>query len=537
MNISSIITTKTGRRTTAFFIIVLGVISLVVFAGAQSKPAPSATTVSPALYQATTTHSLPITVSGVVRAADAAVIRAQTNGVVATVPAYEGMTAAAGDLLVKQATPVATAQLAQATANLHLTTTQQAAARSGKDTEATIKGLQADSAKTLATLRTNAAATGVQDAGRGLLIALKAAALQAVSTADFITNNSTRFTSEGRDQYRAVIYSLYNYEPNQFAAGVSTGDLHSADDVLQRIQELDQATSLDPVELFNLTHLLDANLAAMRTVLVTGEPQFLDSTNLDPQSALYSTYLKNRSGVLSAAQSLQTALTNARAQVTAQAETQTGQTTAVQVSDADAAEAAVQAHYAETIAHYATAAAAAGRDVAAAALSLASSRAPFTGTVTAVSVKAGNYVTAGTPLVTLVGDGAREVVLHVPTRYASYLVVGQPFVVDGQTVGSIDRFSQVANNGALQVVVTLTADAPAVGETVTGSLRTETGEGMIAIPHAYLHFGSTGPYVENTTGEKHPVQIFYDDTSRYYVASDSFFEAALIPAFSVNVTQ
>jgi RND family efflux transporter MFP subunit len=138
------------------------------------------------------------------------------------------------------------------------------------------------------------------------------------------------------------------------------------------------------------------------------------------------------------------------------------------------------------------------------ALSDATLRAPFPGTVTAVLLEPGEMAGAGVPIVELSGDGAVELRVEVSEAVVTHLSAGQPiqaelpFADHARVAGRIESVARAAvGPGRLfPVVVTLDPD-PAVraGMTAELLLALETAEALTVPFAAILDPGSNQPTV------------------------------------------
>jgi hypothetical protein len=163
-------------------------------------------------------------------------------------------------------------------------------------------------------------------------------------------------------------------------------------------------------------------------------------------------------------------------------------------------------------------------------------RAPFSAYVDEVLVEEGEYVTVGQPLMTLVGNEGRELVVKIPVAMQSFVFVGTPFSVADEVVGQVDRIVPVAHGGAVSVYVTLTSPL-AFGETVQGELTVspEQDTGLYPIARHYLYFGVAGAYVKNGEGTSFPVTIVYDAGDTLVVKSAVPLPSTLVPAVGVRL--
>lgn len=145
--------------------------------------------------------------------------------------------------------------------------------------------------------------------------------------------------------------------------------------------------------------------------------------------------------------------------------------------------------------------------VAAAELSLsqATVTAPFAGVVSARSVEPGQFVSVGTPLLSIVDLGTVEIEAHAPVSAGSLIAAGQAVLtsVDGlpdrRFTGTVVRINPVATEGArtLPVYVMLdNADGLLVGGMfATGEIVVAEAEGALAVPAEALREDREGLHV------------------------------------------
>lgn len=68
-------------------------------------------------------------------------------------------------------------------------------------------------------------------------------------------------------------------------------------------------------------------------------------------------------------------------------------------------------------------------------------RAPISGTINSLSLKAGDYTTLGTPVLTVANNGALEVLAYVTESDAKDIATGQPVTFDGGASGVVTRIA------------------------------------------------------------------------------------------------
>lgn len=104
-------------------------------------------------------------------------------------------------------------------------------------------------------------------------------------------------------------------------------------------------------------------------------------------------------------------------------------------------------------------------------------RAPFAGSVVALTVKAGEYVTPGSNLISLINSGrAKQVAVFLSPQNVSRVKVGDQVVVAGKFAGTVSQIAAGVNNsnGQVEVRVVLNETAPdlLIGEFVQVEIKT-----------------------------------------------------------------
>lgn len=478
------------------------------------------------------TSTIPVRVSGVVKAAKSTVVYAETAGVVTNLLAREGSMVTKGEVLVVQATPVLDARLALVSAERELGILQQSLAVEMYSKQSGQAAYRAYLANEIASLRVVGNDSRIQEGVDALLTALKQSIVTITSSVNYVNNNRPLFTAEGLRLYDEVVRDLYGRVPDYFQGGIVTLGNESVS--LQKMLE-EVTSSKDPVTIKTLSLLMNGQLTALTKLFATGENDVFDRDSAAAVESVQAEYLTERTAVLAAAQSLQTTSATFAQVVDGVLEDDVTQQINVQVTDLDRELALTQASYAKTIATQVDVVAVAGEGVVAAERGLGSPKAPFAGVISRVFVNEGQYVMPGTPLLTLVGDGAREIEVAVPTYLSSGVKKGQVCTVDGKVVGFVDRFSSVSESGSGTVIITLLSEVvPAVGSSLVGNIAVDSTGIVYAVPRSHVHFDGAGAYVTYDDKTTSRVEIVYDTGRVFYV---SVHEAKLLPLVAaVSVT-
>ncbi|MCA9366925.1 HlyD family efflux transporter periplasmic adaptor subunit [Candidatus Kaiserbacteria bacterium] len=479
------------------------------------------------------TSSLPVAVSGIVRASDRSIVAAQTAGVIGSYQVVEGSRVNVGDVLVVQTTPVADAQQVLRSAEGGLTAAQQAAAVDNTAKLAAQASVVAYSAEDLAKLQATATDNRTQEAARVALVATRASITTLLDALRFVNEHSALFTADGRAEYRAIVTELYGTMPNYFSGGVRY-PVESEADILAALDAITTADSLSSVDVQNYGLLVNTELQALGNVYATAEEDVLNRNTTDVASDMYTSYFAKRGALTEVSAAQTSALASLQSATDAALQTAVADGQSVAVSSIDRERAAAQAAYAADIAAASQSVSSAAAGVVAAERSLGTVRAPFSGVVTKRFKQAGEYAQPGEPLLQLEGVQGAELTVTVPAVFARELVVGQTFAVGNEPTGVIDRFSPVSTGNVVEVVISLTNPELVVGSSIAGiiMLDTNTSE-LYQLPRSYVHFGRDEAFVRDETGAEHPVTIVYDAGASLYVSVLKPSSAALVPAYSI----
>ena len=166
------------------------------------------------------------------------------------------------------------------------------------------------------------------------------------------------------------------------------------------------------------------------------------------------------------------------------------------------------------------------------------------GVVTGIEAEPGQVVAAGTPVVRIAQDGARDVVFAVPEDRVAAVRVGQPVTVrawasDGQWHGSVREVAAAADpvTRTYAVKVALAGEAPPLGATVTVVPQQSGAQGaaVIKLPTSALRREGAGTAVwvfdeASSSVRSQPVQVAGADGNEAVIA------AGLTPGMRVVAT-
>ncbi len=516
---------------------ILGLLVLWLVPETTTVEQSTARSVSREQLQRATTSGATVPVSGVVQAADTAVVAAATNGVIERVAVDVGSVVDVQTLLVRQATPVADATVRHRDAQAGLTAAEQQAAVDARAYAAKQAAAVAYSAETIAALRQAADDARVTEQTTALRTSVESGVTTLLNALTFAQDNRDLFADERREQFTAIVSDLYGRLPNQFHTGVLYGT-SAGSDVLEQVAELRSIDTarLSTLEIQTLAAVVSGQLRAVVDLYTTAEQTVLDPDEVVIGGDVYDGYFSARSSAISSLSSLESATAALQATVDTRTQQSASQAQSVVVSELDKAAAARQATFAQSVASAAEAVAAAARAVATAEQSLGDVTAPFAGTVAEVLVEPGEYATAGTPLLRLVGDGAREVAVTVPAAVIEHVTPGQALLVAGQEVGHVVRWSPESNGNSYDVVISLSDSSYRTGASLAGELVLVAHDELRVLPREYVYTRGTETYVVTEDGTQHPIQILSDNGATLVVRlGGAVTLATLVPERSVNV--
>lgn len=488
--------------------------------GGDTTEEGSQVSVAPELFSPERAQTFGYAVSGIVASVDAVTVRAQTASVIHEIPQKEGGRVTSGDVLVVGEVPLLQSrQVLQYAENdlTALTYDALSVQRGGEAEQASVGHMSASSSLAYTGERT--------DAGREVSASLLAVRLQGSVTAlvtalDFIDANKSYFTGKDLMTFRETVDALYGGNRSYLSGSVQYA-FHSSDDILAFLEDVTRGVIYpDTGTLVDVAELIDGEMDAVRMVLVSGEEDFLDSRSVPHGGTLYLSYLEQRGSLIESQALLRAQIGSARSgdldASLGLLDAETSRTLAV----IDAEMTSVLAENAFNTKEQSGAVSSARLGVLQAEDALASPRAPFPGIVSEVFVHEGEYVTPGTPLMTLVGSGAKELRVNVPESMLLYLREGAPFTIGTDVVGYVARFAPVLTQGSVEVFIDLVDHEYVAGEAVYGEIVYEIQEDTAhVLPRAYVRFDAGGAYVMTEFGKEIRVTILYDTGKVFVVRS------------------
>jgi membrane fusion protein (multidrug efflux system) len=476
-----------------------------------------------------TAETFGFAVTGIVEAADSVTVRALTNGTVRSKIAEEGLTVQAGQVLMVQEVPLLAERMAFQNAQNGMTGLMQEASIIGRDAEQEGAYLQKDAASTSVTLTETNLKTGVETAAALRSVTSLVAAL------DFIDANESRFSGAALTEFRQTVNTLYG-STRTYLSGNVQYRVSSSQDVLDLLATLTtDEQHPDPATLLELANMVDQELDATKRVLMSGEEDFLDNRVTSQYGELYTAYLTYRGSVIEAEANLRLAIGGVRSALAGGDLGTHGVHTESKLRDLGYTTASAMLENAKALSEQSGVVGEAALGLLAGEAALGMPKAPFSGVIDEVFVKVGEFVPAGTPLFTIVGDGARKLTVQVPHTMLLYLTEGAPFVVDGKTVGTVARFSRTALKGNVTVVIELTDTNYVPGTTLRGEIVCNTNiDNTLALPRAYVRFDNQGATLRTQSGKSVPVTIIHDTGSVFLIKPAEAVTEEIVPAVGIS---
>lgn len=480
-------------------------------------PSSTRETVRPVVSETSKETGIPV--RGLVVAAMQQTIVAKQAGTIDKILVQEGREVSSNELLLVSNDPVLEAKY-QATALGGLLRT--AAANRGF-----IEGsLAADVAQSIAfeatssaLLLTTASDAREREAQATLKNANELAFVVVPTVLRFVQDNTSSLTVTSQKSYDDALKLLYGYAPQYFLSN-NLAVLGKGLDVQKMVTE---ATTTE--DMLKATDSLVLALTNLNRVFETSAGEFYDEDEIPTNDPRFLTYTATRQQL----HELVAAVNAAAAHLS-----QTRDAKALQqVTAAEAAERAIRTELGRrdiaillnNEAAIASSLQSAEAGVVAAEIDLGMVRAPYAGTVSTVLVETGSFVQRGAPLFTIIGSGAREMSVVVPSELLPMLQVGQSFVnAAGKQWGIVDRFT-LRSTGDVLVIVSITDNAIEVGEVLSGTINIGfdllPNDGQLrVVPRAAITFTPQGPIVQTVKGETHHISIVLDMSDRLLVKTE-----------------
>jgi|AntRauTorcE11897_2_1112592.scaffolds.fasta_scaffold10246_2 multidrug efflux pump subunit AcrA (membrane-fusion protein) len=528
------------KVTWALSLILVGVISfgLSVTNPVQGiVPDDSSVQHSPVLYSVASNTLATIPVSGLVQAADTAIISTQTNGILNSLLVTEGSIVQSGQLVAKQATPVADSRVANMAAIKNVREAEQAVLLADTINASKQALVTARTATTVASLRSEANIDRTKEEATAVRTSIENSITVLLDALAFVQENQQFFDDQKRKQFDTIVSQLYGRVPNHFQGSVRYGTSERGE-IMKQLESLrlSSLSSSSVIELQILAVVLNEQLQATTNLFVTAEQDILDTDLVMVGEDVYETYFMQRKAITKALSQLelsQAALERMIDSIEVQTTEDAGR---VIVTALDRELSELQVTLANDLKSAVIQAANTAQLVTEAEKNLAYTRAPFSGEVAEIFVNVGEFATEGKPLLRLVGVESREIEVTVPTSIIGYISTNTKLVVEGKTVGYVDRWSSVSQGMSHRVFVSLTSPEVTVGSSLSGELQFEANNNLGVIPRSYIRFTANGPVAMTNDGEVIPISVLIDNGESLVIKSLKLLYATkLVPEASIQV--
>ncbi len=477
--------------------------------------------------------TLPYSVSGIIESSNSVVIRAETAGVIQAVTVVEGNLVHEGKIVLSQDTSVLENQIALSKAQGQLSSLMQNSAViqgvGAVETSDVLRG----SASTSLVLTQIQKAASTDSVAKLLASQLQASLIELVAALDFIDTKRSYFPKASMQLYNETVSTLYGAQPTYLGNSVMY-KVSSHDDIVNLLEILKNEKNIDAQKMLELSKLVDVEIATASTMFFNAEQDFFDETLVGVDGDIYTTYLNHRRALTQGATGLETAMDAVLSAQNNGALAVHGVGIEKTLSEINSR--TTQDTYENTGAIYDQTSNVSNRqlDVLYAQKTLGSPVAPFTGVIAEVYIEEGDYVSPGTPLMKIVGNGARELEVRVPASMLPFLKEGLAFVVSGETKGFVSHFAHVLQEGSVVVFIELTDTDVVVGESLEGEILFDIDSSLlITIPRSHVFFNGNGAYVRTKSGSEVSVVIVHDLGEVLYVRSSSELVEELLPAVGI----
>jgi biotin carboxyl carrier protein len=353
----------------------------------------------------------------------------------------------------------------------------------------------------------------------------------------FIDNNKPLFSDNKQEQFRSIVNDLYGRIPNHFRGGIMYGNSADTADALDTLEDMRtiEVNDLAAGDVEMLGVIVMGQTQALLNLYTSAESTILDRDTVANDSDTYSTYFANRAAIIQALSQLESAQSSLQVKIDDIQATEAETEQSVTTTALDEEMAARQAAFRKEIAVAAAASAQAAQRVVAVERSLGTIVSPFPGVVADTFKEVGEYVSAGEPLLTMVGAGGREVAVSVPVTLVDQVAVGSTFHVAGKAVGVVSRLSPVSSGHSIKIIIRLSDTATQVGTSLSGELTIASAENSFLVPREYVFFNSGTAEVHDADGQIHPAQINYDNGDMFQLTFLSTIPTQpLVPSRSIS---
>lgn len=460
---------------------------------------------------ATTSDTIPVPVSGIVVPAEQIDVRAKTNGVLSTLYPTEGALVSMGTPLFQQSLPVVAAREQAAIAEGERQRTVAALETEQSEYRASQARVDHRSTTELAALRKQSEATALETQRQTLEVAIEKSLATLTSVLDFINQQRTYFLLRERQQYQAVVQELYGGLPNFLVGSLRYPTQDSAD-----LIEVLGNKPLSSDELAGIAVALDIEMTALLEVLQSAEVEFYDDEASARARGVLDEYESVRQSLLEVRSELRLAEGELWSQILSSEQDVVAAESKAEVAEIDRKRQQQLVRWQQTLENIVADVAQAEVAIIQAEQGQGQVSAPWPGVVEDVYVDAGEYVTAGTPILRMYSEQGREIHVNVPIEQGSKIAPGASLFHDGEVIGVLDRRTVKASSGRVALYVTITDSTIELGSVVRGVFQVPLSEGQELLSRGQVQFDTFGPYKE-VEGTKQRLQIVQDIGDQYLV--------------------
>ena len=477
-------------------------------------------------------NSFTYPVAGVVEPTQSITVRAKQSGVIDFVSVTEGDAVVKGELLSRSMSPVLSARLAVAGAGSTVQVLGEQSALATKRAASATAALYQYEAIGLSTLTKEGNVASLETARAEALARLAGAETFYSSLFAFVDDTASFFPAAALKEYEAILIDWYGETPDYVRVGLSS----PSKTISLKNEVANVGVTADDAILVQLLEQLSSINREMYSLFTLAEPEFLDEKKLSRTDTRFISYQMFRGDIAREGSAIVATRSGLIQAIAIGGSSDLSVERGLGEAAVNAELATLQASLGDELYRAVLNLGEAERAVVLAEIGEGENRAPFAAYVDEVLVKEGEYVSVGQPLMTLVGNGGRELMVKIPVAMQSFVSVGTPFSVAGEVVGQVDRIAPAVHGGAVSVYVTLTSPL-AFGETVQGELTVspEQDTGLYPINRHALFFGVAGPYLKNSEGASLPVTIVYDAGDTLVVKSAVPLPSTLMPAVGVRL--
>lgn len=526
-NLRNLYSLFSPRLVLGVVVILVGLVGYAYFKSETIVEVPKEVTAEVALPpKSVSTIAYPV--AGVIEASESVTLYAKRSGFIEEIAIKEGDVVEAGASLVLAVDPVTRSRLSVQDEIGLLNKLKATNSLLGAEETLALAGVGYEQSVALAGITNSASGERTEAAYKQLAMTLTQVEAVVPQALRFVQDNKSLFTSDSMDLYTKVVEAFYKQEPNYLRIGLtSTGEAEAL------LAQVAQAKTASSSEMVAVAELVASELGTLIDLYARSESEFFDKEQLSSSATELAAYSEYRTNLAELASGLVLAIDGASALGSAEKVNIINSTSSAAKAEVGKMSAAAQLDITKQIESATGRLSAAELAVLVTELGLGLSEAPFASVVTEVFVERGQYVEAGEPLLRLSGAGAQELKIKISGAALS-VQVGDAFLIDGKTVGSVDRVVPVLEAGSATAYISIT-EPQRVGEVVRGELAVSVGAGLQVISRNYLVFDSTGPYVTTKAGEKIYVKIIHDQGAWLVVEGERELNEELAPAFGIRL--